>query len=92
VTGNNGGVHVVDTDVIGLQEGIRLDNSNGKGSNREVFISQVQPPLPLQPLPQQPRARKLLSAALCSAAPHDSTFTRWCLTDSTFTRWCLTKD
>ena len=39
LTGNNGGVHVVSSDVIGLHEGIRIENSSGAGSNREVFIS-----------------------------------------------------
>eukprot|EP00698_Gefionella_okellyi_P017762 TRINITY_DN5240_c0_g1_i4.p2 TRINITY_DN5240_c0_g1~~TRINITY_DN5240_c0_g1_i4.p2 ORF type:complete len:264 (+),score=64.77 TRINITY_DN5240_c0_g1_i4:1512-2303(+) len=41
VTGNNGGVHIVATDVIGLQEGVRLEDSSGAGSNREIFISQA---------------------------------------------------
>ena len=40
LTGNNGGVHVISSDVIGLHEGIRIENSSGAGSNREVFISQ----------------------------------------------------
>ena len=40
VTGNNGGVHVIDTDVIGWNRGIVLDSSNGQGSNREIFINQ----------------------------------------------------
>lgn len=39
VTGNNGGVHIVETDVIGLQTGVLLDDSNGAGSNREIFIT-----------------------------------------------------
>lgn len=39
VTGNNGGVHVSDTDVIGLGTGILLDNASGAGSNRETFIT-----------------------------------------------------
>jgi len=38
--GNNGGVHVDSTDLIGLQIGFLLDQSNGQGSNREIFISQ----------------------------------------------------
>ena len=41
VTGNNGGVHVVSTDVIGWNSGIVLDSSNGQGSNREIFINQA---------------------------------------------------
>jgi hypothetical protein len=41
VTGNNGGVHVVSTDVIGWNRGIVLDSSNGQGSNREIFINQA---------------------------------------------------
>ncbi len=39
VTGNNGGVHVSETDVIGLGTGVLLDNSSGAGSNRETFIT-----------------------------------------------------
>jgi hypothetical protein len=39
VTGNNGGVHVVSTDVIGLGIGMLLDDSSGQGSNRETFVS-----------------------------------------------------
>jgi hypothetical protein len=39
VTGNNGGVHVSETDVIGLGTGILLDNASGAGSNRETFIT-----------------------------------------------------
>ncbi len=39
LTGNNGGVHVVTTDIIGLQEGMCIENSSGQGSNREVFIT-----------------------------------------------------
>ena len=39
VTGNNGGVHVVSTDLIALQEGMRVDNSTGQGSNREIFLT-----------------------------------------------------
>lgn len=41
VTGNNGGVHVIGTDVIALQYGVVLDNSSGAGSNREIFINQA---------------------------------------------------
>jgi hypothetical protein len=41
VTGNNGGVHVENTDIIGLAIGILIENSNGAGSNREIFISQA---------------------------------------------------
>eukprot|EP01084_Bolivina_argentea_P016815 31413_1 len=40
-TGNNGGVHVVNTDVIALGTGLLLENINGKGSNREIFITQA---------------------------------------------------
>ncbi|CAF1365180.1 unnamed protein product [Rotaria sp. Silwood1] len=38
-TGNNGGVHVDNTDIIGLGIGMLIDNSSGVGSNREIFIS-----------------------------------------------------
>ncbi|CAF2101191.1 unnamed protein product [Rotaria magnacalcarata] len=38
-TGNNGGVHVENTDIIGLATGMLMDNSSGVGSNREIFIS-----------------------------------------------------
>ena len=41
VTGNNGGVHLVGTDVISHKIGMQLDNSNGQGSNREIFLSQA---------------------------------------------------
>ena len=40
VTGNNGGVHIISTDLIGLETGLLLENSNGQGSNREIFLSQ----------------------------------------------------
>jgi hypothetical protein len=40
-TGNNGGVHVENTDVIALGTGMLIDNSSGAGSNREIFISQA---------------------------------------------------
>ena len=39
VTGNTGGVHIVSTDIISWGTGMQLDQSNGKGSNREIFIS-----------------------------------------------------
>lgn len=39
VTGNNGGVHIVETDVIALGTGVLLDASSGAGSNREIFIT-----------------------------------------------------
>lgn len=39
LTGNNGGVHIQTTDIIGLEEGLRIENSSGAGSNREVFIT-----------------------------------------------------
>lgn len=39
VTGNNGGVHITTTDVIGLGTGVLLDNSSGAGSNREIFLA-----------------------------------------------------
>jgi hypothetical protein len=39
VTGNNGGVHVSETDVIGLGIGVLLENASGAGSNRETFIT-----------------------------------------------------
>ncbi len=38
LTGNNGGVHLVTTDVIGLDEGVRIENL-GAGSNREVMFT-----------------------------------------------------
>lgn len=38
-TGNNGGVHIENTDVIALGKGILLENLFGDGSNREIFIS-----------------------------------------------------
>ena len=41
ITGNNGGVHIENTDIIALATGILIANSNGKGSNREIFISQA---------------------------------------------------
>ena len=41
VTGNNGGVHIIGTDVIALQYGVVLDNTSGAGSNREIFINQA---------------------------------------------------
>ena len=37
----SGGVHVAATDVIGWNQGIVLDGSNGQGSNREIFIKQA---------------------------------------------------
>ena len=40
-TGNNGGVHIENTDVIGLDTGLLLNNSNNQGSNREIFITQA---------------------------------------------------
>lgn len=40
-TGNNGGVHVENTDVIGLSTGMLINNASGAGSNREIFISQA---------------------------------------------------
>ena len=39
VTGNNGGVHISETDVIGLQTGVLLNDASGAGSNREIFIT-----------------------------------------------------
>jgi hypothetical protein len=39
VTGNNGGVHVAEADVIGLGVGLRLDDASGAGSNRETFVT-----------------------------------------------------
>jgi hypothetical protein len=41
VTGNNGGVHIISTDLIALETGLLLDNSSGAGSNREIFLSQA---------------------------------------------------
>ena len=39
VTGNCGGVHIVSTDLISLNDGVRIDNSSGAGSNREIFLT-----------------------------------------------------
>lgn len=41
IMGNNGGVHIENTDIIALATGILIANSNGAGSNREIFISQA---------------------------------------------------
>jgi hypothetical protein len=38
LTGDNGGVHIVTTDLIGLETGLRIGRS-GNRSNREVFIT-----------------------------------------------------
>ncbi|CAF1076180.1 unnamed protein product, partial [Didymodactylos carnosus] len=38
-TGNNGGVHLQNTDVIALGTGMLIENSSGAGSNREIFIA-----------------------------------------------------
>ena len=38
-TGNNGGVHIENTDIIALGTGVLIENSSGAGSNREIFIS-----------------------------------------------------
>ncbi len=40
-TGNNGGVHIENTDIIALAQGILIENKNGYGSNREIFINQA---------------------------------------------------
>ena len=40
-TGYNGGVHIDTTDINSVETGLLLDNSNGKGSNREIFIHQA---------------------------------------------------
>ena len=40
-TGNNGGVHIIGTDVIGHSVGLQLDDSATAVSNREVFLSQA---------------------------------------------------
>ncbi|CAF1238489.1 unnamed protein product [Adineta steineri] len=41
-TGNNGGVHIENTDIIALAIGMLIENRNGtSGSNREIFISQA---------------------------------------------------
>ncbi|CAF1129288.1 unnamed protein product [Adineta steineri] len=41
-TGNNGGVHIENTDIIALAIGMLIENQNGtSGSNREIFISQA---------------------------------------------------
>ncbi len=39
VTGNNGGVHIDSTDIIGIGVGLLLDRSSGAVSNREIFIT-----------------------------------------------------
>ena len=39
VTGNNGGVHVLSTDVIAHAIGMLLEDATGAGSNREIFIT-----------------------------------------------------
>lgn len=41
VSGNNGGVHIISTDVISHNIGILLDDTYGAGSNREIFINQA---------------------------------------------------
>ena len=38
LTGDNGGVHIVETDLISHAEGCRIENL-GAGSNREVFVT-----------------------------------------------------
>lgn len=39
LTGNNGGVHILTTDILGFQEGVRIDSSSGQGPNREIFMT-----------------------------------------------------
>lgn len=39
LTGNNGGVYIQSTDLIGLNEGLQIGNFTGAGSNREVFLT-----------------------------------------------------
>jgi hypothetical protein len=39
VTGNNGGVHVLSTDVIGHAIGMLVEDATGAGSNREIIIT-----------------------------------------------------
>jgi len=39
LTGDNGGVHLLATDLIKLGEGLRIENASGSGSNREVFLT-----------------------------------------------------
>ena len=39
LTGNNGGVHITDTDLIAMHDGMIIENSSGAGSNREIFIT-----------------------------------------------------
>lgn len=39
VRGNNGGVHLAEVDIIALGEGVRIENANGAGANRETFIT-----------------------------------------------------
>lgn len=39
ISGNNGGVHITDTDIIGLDTGVWINDAVGAGSNREIFIT-----------------------------------------------------
>jgi hypothetical protein len=39
LTGDNGGVHVIGTDIIQHTTGMLIENAGGAGSNREVFVS-----------------------------------------------------
>jgi hypothetical protein len=39
LTGNNGGVYISSTDLIGHSEGLQIGNFSGAGSNREVFLT-----------------------------------------------------
>lgn len=39
ISGNNGGVHITDTDIIGLDVGVWINDAVGAGSNREIFIT-----------------------------------------------------
>jgi parallel beta-helix repeat protein len=43
LTGNNGGVHIVETDITGFQHGIRIENESpmNAGTNREIFLTHV---------------------------------------------------
>lgn len=40
-TGYNGGVHIENTDINALEIGLLLNNTNGAGSNREIFINEA---------------------------------------------------
>ncbi len=39
LTGNNGGVHILTTDIIGLETAVKIGGGPGAPSNREIFIT-----------------------------------------------------